>query len=116
MNESRTLNSNRKSINKTRDNNNYENFNSNRIGTKAKLFSLINNYSFFNSYSLYIIDNENNLKSQKYSNEKDYIKVINPKKEEYRIVQDLLILEQRDWYNEQILISKLISLSIQINV
>ena len=109
MNESRTLNSNRKSINKTRDNNNYENFNSNRIGTKAKLFSLNNNYSFFNNYSLYIIDNENNLKSQKYSNEKDYIKVINPKKEEYRIVQDLLILEQRDWYNEQILISKLIS-------
>ena len=83
-----------------------ENFNSNRIGIKPKLFSINNNFSYFYNYPLYIIDNEKNIKTQKYSNENDYIKAINSHKEDNKIVQDLLLLEQRDWYDELISISK----------
>lgn len=95
--------------------NNYNNYNSydSDIGMKKKLFSLNNSYSFYNKYSLYIIDDEtinHNVPPKKYSNEEDFIKILNQKVDsENKIIEDLLKLEQRNWYNELIKNSTAIS-------
>ena len=92
---------------------NYSSYNKNEIGMKKNFFSLNNNYSFYNNYSLYIIDDENmnsNCNYKKYSDEKDFINIINQRTHnEMKIINDLLKLEQRNWYNE------LINISIKLN-
>ena len=92
----------------------YNSYNYNSVEPKPKLFSVNNNnYSFNKNYSLYIIDNENdfdNSKSQGYSTEKDYIKIINNKtSNEYKIIENLLRLEPRNWYDELSYISNRIN-------
>ena len=99
-------------LNKEKSINNYYSYNNDDIGMKKKLFSLNNNYSFNNKYSLYIIDDTNtNINgSKKYSNENEFINIINQNtNNEIKIIKDLLKLEQRNWYNELIKISNLIS-------
>jgi hypothetical protein len=95
---------------KNKENNN---LNYNTVEAKQKLFSVNNKYSFYNNYSLYIINDENNLeynKSQNFSSEKDYIKIINQKKyNEDKIIENLLKLEPRNWYEELIYISNRIN-------
>ena len=95
---------------KNKENNN---LNYNTVEAKQKLFSVNNKYSFYNNYSLYIINDENNLeynKSQNFSSEKDYNKIINQKKyNEDKIIENLLKLEPRNWYEELIYISNRIN-------
>ena len=61
---------------------------------KSKLLTINNYYSFYNNYSLYIIDSENDLdynQFQKYSTEKNYINIINNKEDnEYKIIENIL--------------------------
>ena len=89
---------------------------------KPRLFSLNNNYSFYNNYSIYIIDDENNTdnnynnKFKKNSTEKEYIKIINQKDiNEYKIIENLLKLEPRNWYEELYHISVRISKNGEIS-
>ena len=103
-----------KSKSKNNKSNICNSYSNNSIETKPKLFSLNNNYSFYNNYSLYIIDDENNIDNNnrfnKSSTEKEFIKIINQKDiSEYRIIENLLKLEQRNWYDE------LYHISVRIN-
>ena len=88
------------------------NINSSKDFGRQNIFSLNNDYCFYNKYSLYIIDDEinNNITLKRFSNEKDFIKILSQKDiSEIKIVKDLLKLEQRNWYEELRLISILIS-------
>ena len=115
FNESRInnkkTNSSKKKNNKKDSNFNGYIFNSNEM--KSKLLTINNYYSFYNNYSLYIIDSENDLdynQFQKYSTEKNYINIINNKEDnEYKIIENILKLEPRNWYGE------LIHISLKIN-
>ena len=88
---------------------NYSSYNKNGISLKKKFFNLNNKYSVYNNYSLYIIDDENmddNFIHKKYSDENDFINIINQKNtNETKIITDLLNLKQRNWYDELINIS-----------
>ena len=91
---------------------NYNTENSNDFGIKQNFFSLNNDYSFYNKYSLYIIDDENcnNIALKKFSNDIDFIKILNQKDiNELKVVKDILKLDQRNWYEELRYISILIS-------
>ena len=66
---------------------------------------MINNkYSVYDNYSLYIVDDENIndiLLNNKYSDQNDFINIINQKNvNETKIINDLLKLEPRKWYDE----------------
>ena len=113
-----------KSKSKSKNNNNKDNnlincFNHSKVEAKPKLFSINNNYCFYNNYSLYIIDEENNLdknKFRRFSTEKDYIKIINQNtNNEYKIIENLLKLEPRNWYEELIFISNRINKNGEIS-
>ena len=96
---------------------NYKSYNNNNLGMKKKIFSLNNNHSFYDKYSLYIIDdvnpnnnNNNNANYNKNSDVKDFINILNQKTyNESKIIKDLLELEERNWYYELIEISSIIS-------
>ena len=64
---------------------NYNSYNNKGLNLKKNLFSLNNNYSFYNKCSLYIIDDENvNTNIKNYSIEKDFIKILNQKTNKYK--------------------------------
>ena len=90
---------------------NYNSYNNKDIYFKKKIFLLNNNYSFYNKYSLYIVDDENiNNKTKKYSNELDFMNILNQKtNNEMKLVKDLLKLDQRNWYRELVSLSKKIT-------
>ena len=101
-------------INSNKDKNsniaNYNSFNSKDTEKKNKLFSLNNNHSYYNNYSLYIVDDINSNNTKKYSTEENFLKIIRQKGvNELKIVKDLLKLDQRNWYEEIIKISLKIS-------
>ena len=79
---------------------------------KKKLFLLNNSYSYYNKYSLYVIDDVNfiNNNYKKYSDKEDFNKILNQKTDnEMKIIKDLLNLPERNWYFELIEFSGLIS-------
>ena len=114
---------NKKSVNKSKDKNvkinNYSGNSYNTVEAKHKLFSINNDYFYNTNYSLYIIDEntilENN-KIQKYSTSKEYIKIINQAtNNEYKIKENLLKLEPRNWYDELVYISDRINQNGEIS-
>ena len=113
VNISNISRANNKSKNRNLKDKKCNSFNYNTIEAKPKLFSINNNYASYNNYSLYIIDEENDLaqnKYKRYSTEKDYINIINQKtNKEGQIIENLLKLEARNWYEELIYISNRIN-------